>query len=183
MTHRLFPVLETTRLRLRLVVPEDAVVTATLMTPEVSRWVASWPVPFTVAMAQERIATARAQAESGEAISFAVTLRGDGTVLGWAMAHRMPNDPRCGTIGYWLGEAHHRQGYLRELAPALLATAFVWLDLDAVEASAHPENAASFAVMRRCGLRFRREAVIHAPARSRDEAVHIYGIRREECHA
>jgi RimJ/RimL family protein N-acetyltransferase len=33
-------------------------------------------------------------------------------------------------------------------------------DLDRIEASAHPENAASFAVMRACGLTFRREMVV-----------------------
>ena len=33
--------------------------------------------------------------------------------------------------------------------------------------------------MRACGLTFRREAVMHAQARQRDETVHVYGIDRD----
>jgi hypothetical protein len=32
---------------------------------------------------------------------------------------------------------------------------------------------------RSCGLTFRREMVIHAPARSRDELVQVYAVERE----
>ncbi|AWN48031.1 N-acetyltransferase [Methylobacterium terrae] len=173
------PVLDTPRLHLRLVAPEDAEATSALMTQAVSRWLASWPIPFTVAMARERIATARALAAARQALSLAVTARGDGELLGWVMLHRTGDDPRTATLGYWLGEAHHRRGYLREAAAALLPVAVAWLDLDRIEASAHPENAGSFAVMRACGMAFRREAVIHAPARGRDEVVHVHGVERD----
>lgn len=173
------PVLDTPRLRLRLVAPEDAEATSALMSPAVSRWLAMWPVPFTVAMAGERIATARALAEAGQALHLAVTARGDGALLGWIMAHRSRDDPRTATLGYWLGEAHHRRGILREAAVALLPAAFAWLDVDRIESGAQPENAGSFAVMRACGMSFRREAVVHAPARGRDEVVHVYGVERD----
>lgn len=175
MTGRSPPTLDTPRLHLRLVAPEDAEATSAMMTPAVSRWLASWPLPYTVAMARERIATAREQAAAGRALSLAITARGE--LLGWIMLHRTV--PRTAILGYWLGEAHHRRGFLREAAGAVLPAAFDWLDLDRIEASAHPENAASFAVMRACGLTFRREMVIHAPARSRDELVQVYAVERE----
>ena len=38
---------------------EDAVPVSGMMTAAVSRWVASWPVPFTPEMAVERITNAR----------------------------------------------------------------------------------------------------------------------------
>ncbi|TGE02611.1 GNAT family N-acetyltransferase [Methylobacterium nonmethylotrophicum] len=173
------PSLDTPRLHLRLVTPEDAEVTSAMITPAVSRWLGYWPVPFTTAMARDRIATARALAEAGQALSLAVTARGDGELLGWIMLHRTREEPRTATLGYWLGEAHQRRGYLREAAAALLPIAVAWLDLDRIEASAQPENAASVAVMRALGMTFRREAVMHAPARGRDERVHVYGVDRE----
>ncbi|WP_165795528.1 GNAT family N-acetyltransferase [Methylobacterium frigidaeris] len=173
------PTLDTPRLHLRLVAPEDAEATSAMMTPAVSRWLASWPMPFTVAMARERIAMARSLAATGQALSLAVTAHGDGALLGWIMLHRTRDDPRTATLGYWLGEAHHRRGTLREAAAALLPVAAAWLDVDRIEASAHPENAGSFAVMRACGMSFRREAVIHAPSRNRDELVHVYAVERD----
>lgn len=172
------PILDTPRLSLRLVDPDDAEATSALMTPAVSRWLAMWPLPFTVAMARERIAMARALAESGQALSLAVIARDSGELLGWIMLHRTRDDPRTATLGYWLGEAHQRRGTLREAATALLPVVFAWFDLDRIEASAHPDNAGSFAVMRACGMTFRREAVIHAPARGRDERVHVYAVER-----
>ncbi|MCF4129124.1 GNAT family N-acetyltransferase [Methylobacterium sp. SyP6R] len=173
------PTLDTPRLHLRLVALEDAEATSALMTPAVSRWLAFWPLPFTVAMARERIALARDLAEAGQGLSLAVTARDTGEFLGWIMLHRTREDPKTATFGYWLGEAHQRRGYLREAATALLPVAAAWLDVDRIEASAQPENAGSFAVMRACGLVFRREEVIHAPARGRDELVHVYGVERE----
>ncbi|MGX7708289.1 GNAT family N-acetyltransferase [Methylobacterium sp. Gmos1] len=173
------PTLDTPRLHLRLVASEDAEATSAMMTPAVSRWLAFWPLPFTVAMARERIAMAHALTEAGQALSMAVTARDTGELLGWIMLHRTRDDPRTATLGYWLGEAHHRRGILREAADALLPVAAAWLDVDRIEASAHPENAGSFAVMRACGMRFEREAVIHAPARNRDELVHIYAVARD----
>ncbi|WP_053225595.1 GNAT family N-acetyltransferase [Methylobacterium indicum] len=177
MTRGAPPTLDTARLHLRLVALEDAEATSAMMTPAVSRWLAFWPLPYTVAMARERIATAREQAASGQALSLAITARG--VVLGWIMLHRTREAPRTATLGYWLGEAHHRRGYLREAAGAVLPAAFDWFDLDRIQASAHPENAASFAVMRACGMTFRREEVIHAPARNRDEPVHVYAVDRD----
>lgn len=174
------PTLDTPRLSLRLVTPEDAEATSALMTPAVSRWLAMWPLPFTVAMARERIAMARVLAEAGQALSLAVIARGSGEFLGWIMLHRTRDDPRTATLGYWLGEAHHRRGYLREAATALLPVAVAWLDVDRIEASAQPENAGAFAVMRACGMTFRREETIHAPARSRDEFVHVYAVERTD---
>jgi ribosomal-protein-alanine N-acetyltransferase len=179
MTGKPPPTLDTPRLHLRPVAPEDAEATSALMTPAVSRWLASWPLPYTVAMARERIATARALAEAGQALSVAVTARDSGDILGWIMLHRPRDDPRTATLGYWLGEAHQRRGYLREAAHALLPVAAAWLDVDRIEASAHPENAGSFAVMRSCGMTFQGETVIHAPARNRDEPVHVYAVARE----
>ncbi|QRE76056.1 GNAT family N-acetyltransferase [Methylobacterium aquaticum] len=174
------PTLDTPRLHLRLVAPGDAEATSALMTPAVSRWLAMWPLPFTVAMARERIALSRSLAEAGQGLSLAVTARGTGDLLGWIMLHRTRDDPRKATLGYWLGEAHQRRGTLREAAVALLPVAAAWLDVDRIEASAQPENAGSFAVMRACGLTFRREEIIHAPSRNRDELVHVYAVERDD---
>lgn len=51
-----FPAIDTPRLRLRCARAADAPRISGLMTPAIGRWLASWPTPYTQAMARERIA-------------------------------------------------------------------------------------------------------------------------------
>lgn len=50
---------------------------------------------------------------------------------------------QCGTLGYWIGEAHAGQGYMREGLGLLLGFCFDELGLHRVEAACLPSNAAS----------------------------------------
>lgn len=173
-----FQPLETTRLLLRCVDAEDAAATATMMTPEVSRWVAYWPVPFTYAMAVVCIDAACERARRGDALPFAVTEKASGELTGWVMLLRDEDNRRRGSLGYWLGEKHHGKGYMRELAPAALAAGFDLLDLDVIEAAVQPGNAASIAVLRACGMKPTGEGMVYAPARERYELCHFFEIQR-----
>lgn len=170
--------METARLKLRCVRPADAARTSAMMTPAVSRWVASWPMPFTPEMAAERIAAAREAAERGKALPFAVERRSDGVLLGWVGVNRDATDARRGVLGYWLGEDYHGHGYMREAAPAAVAAAFERLDLEVIEAGTQPGNAASLAVLRGCGMAPAGERMVFAPARARDEPCLFYEAAR-----
>lgn len=173
-----FDAVETPRLRLRCVRPEDASPMSGLMTPAVSRWVASWPVPFTPGMAAERIAVARGAAAERRAFPCTIERRSDGALLGWIGVARDAAADRRASLGYWMGEGHHGHGYMREAAPAAVAAAFRWLGVDAIEAAAQPENTASFAVLRGCGMAPVGERVVFAPARRRDELCLVYEVAR-----
>lgn len=169
---------DTPRLRLRCVRLKDAAPLAELMTPAVRRWVASWPVPFTSDMAAERIARMRESARAGRELPFAVERRADGEVLGLVGVGQDRTDSRRGSLGYWVGEAYQGAGVMREAAPAAMAAAFDRLGLDVIEAGAHPENAASFAVMRACGMRPVGEREVFALARGRHERCLFYEVER-----
>lgn len=173
-----FDPVETVRLKLRCVRPGDAEHISAMMTPAISRWVASWPVPFTPEMAAARIAVALRAAETGRALPFVVERRSDGELLGWVSVNRDTVVSRCGVLGYWLGEEHHGCGYMREAASTAMATAFKRLDLAVIEAGAQPGNAASFAVLRACGMILVGERMVFAPARNRDELCLFYEIVR-----
>lgn len=170
----LFESFETERLRLRCVCPDDATPISRMMTPDVSRWLASWPVPFTTDMAIERIASARRAFIEGRALPCAIERRADGVFLGWLGMTRNEAGARRAMLGYWMGEAHHGQGYMREAAPAAMKVAFDRLDLDAIEAAAQPANDASVAVLRGCGMVAAGERMIFASARSRNELCLLY---------
>lgn len=174
----LFESFETARLRLRCVRSDDATSISRMMTPAVSRWLAAWPVPFTTEMAIERIANARQAFMEGRALPCVIERRSDGVLLGWVGVTRREAGARRGMLGYWMGEAHHGQGYMREVAPAVMKTAFDNLDLDVIEAAAQPENEASLAVLRGCGMVASGERMIFASARSRDELCLLYETAR-----
>ncbi len=121
------------------------------MTAEVSRWVAHWPVPFTVAMAEAGIAKAREAATRGDAPPFAVERLGGG-LAGWIMVNRAVATPRLATFGHWFGTAHYGQGFMREAVPPAVAAGFRVPDVDRIEAAVQRGKEASMAVLRRCGF-------------------------------
>jgi ribosomal-protein-alanine N-acetyltransferase len=111
-----FQPLETARLRLRCISPDDAHATSAMMTPEVSRWVAYWPFPFTYEMAVERIESSLKLAHAGDMLPFAVIEKTSDEMIGWVMFNRDTENRRRGYFGYWLGKKHHGKGYMKELA-------------------------------------------------------------------
>ncbi len=174
----LFAPLGTERLRLRCVRLDDAAQISRLMTPAVSRWVSSWPVPFTPEMAAERIVAAREAAEMGKLLPFAIERRFDGVLLGWISVTRDAKDDRRGALGYWLGEEHHGDGYMHEAAAVVMAAGFGRLELEVIEAGAQPGNVAAFAVLRGCGMAPTGGRTVFAPARGHDELCLFYEAAR-----
>ncbi len=174
----LFAPLGTERLRLRWGRPQDAAQVSRLMTSAVSRWLASWPVPFTPEMAAERIAAAHSEAQRGRLLPFVIERRFDGVLLGWISVTRDAKDDRRGALGYWLGEEHHGYGYMREAAAVVVAAGFDRLGLEVIEAGAQPGNVDAFAVLRGCGMAPNGGRMVFAPARGQDELCLFYEAAR-----
>lgn len=131
-----FPAIDTPRLRLRCARAADAPRISELMTPAISRWLASWPMPYTLSMAGERIAAWGALARAGHGMPCVVEVRSEGAVVGWVHALRSREDSTRATMGYWVGEAYQGRGIMREATVALAPAAFAFLGVDTVEAGA-----------------------------------------------
>jgi ribosomal-protein-alanine N-acetyltransferase len=174
------PVLHTARLRLRVVEEHDAPAAARLMTAGISRWLASWPSPLDEAGAAARLRGMRDATMHGQALCLALEPREGGGLMGVVMVVRAKYHPRRGDLGYWLGEPFHPRGYMTEAAAAAVADAFDRLDLDAIEAGAQLENAASLALMRHLGMRPIDERPVWAETRAREERCAYYEITRAE---
>jgi len=58
------------------------------------------------------------------------------------------------TLGYWLGEAYWRNGYMTEAASAALRFAFEELNLNRINVKAAIENTASNATIQKLGFVF-----------------------------
>jgi ribosomal-protein-alanine N-acetyltransferase len=172
--------IDTARLRLRLVDEQDAPAAARLMTPAISRWLASWPSPLDEAGAAARLRRMEEATVQGQALCFAIERRDSGDLIGLVMVVRSKHNAQRGDLGYWLGEAFHHQGYMSEAAAAAVAEAFVRLDLTAIEAGAQPDNVGSLAVMRHLGMRPIDERPVWAEARGREERCVYYAVTRDE---
>lgn len=80
----------------------------------------------------------------------------DGAILGAINLNEIVRGPSQSCyLGYWIGAAHARQGYMTEALPLVLRHGFGALGLHRVEANILPVNRPSIALVKRAG--FRRE--------------------------
>lgn len=59
---------------------------------------------------------------------------------------------QCGTLGYWVGEAHARKGYMTEALHLVIEFCFGHLGLHRIEAACLPHNEPSQRLLRRAGF-------------------------------
>ena len=166
--------IETARLILRLPEVGDAAAFTRLITPEISRWLGSWPVPFDQGRAARKIAESRAAAEADTLLPLVITRAADGEVLGWLSIGRNPDILGRGVVSYWLGDAFHRQGILREAATAAIATARADMGITSLEATCHLDNVASAGALRALGLRPIKDGMLWIEARQTHELVTFF---------
>jgi ribosomal-protein-alanine N-acetyltransferase len=176
-------VVDTPRLRLRPVHEGHAEAIARLMTPALSRWLASWPSPITTTAVAARIASIREAIAAGRTLCFAIERRDDSAMIGWVSVTRSQHDAARGNLGYWLGEPFQQHGYMTEAARATLVAGFARLDLATIEAGAQPDNEASLRIMRKLGMRPIGVRSMWASARGREELCEYYEITRDACTA
>lgn len=109
------------------------------------------PHPYPDRAALEWIAAQAKDRLAGREFTYAVTLAGDGLLVG-AIALR-PGELEQEHVGFWIGRAHWGRGYATAAARAVIALAFRVLDLESVNASHLIRNLASGRVLEKCGLR------------------------------
>jgi ribosomal-protein-alanine N-acetyltransferase len=91
----------------------------------------------------------------GTALPLFLTREADGALLGAITLDNIRRGPaQAGTLGYWVGAPFARQGFMSEAVRAVVAHAFDDLDLSRIESACLPENAASRAVLERCGFKY-----------------------------
>jgi len=146
------PILETDRLNLRAFSADDA--------PDVVRLCGEWeiaettmhiPHPYELPMAEEWIGSHQRTFDDGEAVTFAVTEKETGELLG-AIAINLNKGNRFAEIGYWIGKQYWNHGYATEAAKAVISYGFVELELNRIQARHMTKNPASGRVMEKTGM-------------------------------
>ncbi len=173
-----FPAVVTPRLLLRCVSEHDADSLAALMTERISLRLASWPQAMTPRMALDRIQGAREAAWDGRSVPLVLESRQDGALMGWFAASRTPDAMPTILLTYWLGEAFHGHGLMREAAPAALALALEVLGPCRVRAAVQADNDASLSVVRQLGMHPLGPGRIWCAARGREEDCQWFDLER-----
>ena len=102
-----------------------------------------------------RVQWASRLAAQGTGLPLFMIRRSDQSLLGALTLDNIRRGPAMtGTLGYWIGAPHARQGYMTEAIGAVVAHAFGTLGLSRIEAACLPEHLASRGVLERCGFKF-----------------------------
>jgi ribosomal-protein-alanine N-acetyltransferase len=88
-------------------------------------------------------------------VGFLICRRDDGAIVGVINLNEISRGPaHTAFLGYYAGAAQAGKGYMREALELVQRHAFRELRLHRLEADIQPDNAASIALVRRCGFRF-----------------------------
>lgn len=148
-----FPVLESERLILRRLEPQDAdALHRCMMDPAVSSFTAIRPGKLLFPDRLYRYFEETYQ--SLRDLHFAVECKAEGRLAGLCSLQDWTPDGKKARLGYLLSPAYWNRGYATEAVQSVLAYGFGTLGLARVEARCRADNPASERVLQKCGLRY-----------------------------
>jgi len=121
-----------------------------------TRWEPVWATDHLSRKAfTNRVYWAQRSIGNGSALPLFLVRRADNVLLGAITLDNVRRGPaQAGTLGYWVGSTHARQGYMREAIEAVVHHAFQRLDLSRIEAACLPENTPSRGLLESCGFKY-----------------------------
>lgn len=118
-------------------------------------WEPTWPYDaLTRGAFRRRVRAYHQEMRQGTSYSFLIFQRRDDELLGGVTLSNIRRGvAQTGSLGYWVGAPHARQGYMSEGLAAVLDFSFGHLGLHRVEAACLPSNDASRALLTKMGFR------------------------------
>jgi RimJ/RimL family protein N-acetyltransferase len=175
------PSLETSRLLLRPFEPADAAEVQRLAGEQaIADTTRNIPHPYADGMAEAWIESQERGFAAGRLVNFAITLRGERTLIGSIGLTLDPELRGTAQLGYWVGVPYWNRGYCTEAACAVVDYGFARLGLERIHAHHLVRNPASGRVLAKAGMReegFARE--VPQEGRPPEEVV-LYGISRAD---
>jgi ribosomal-protein-alanine N-acetyltransferase len=117
-------------------------------------WEPKWPQDATKPAAfRRRLHRFNAEWRAGTTHAFLIFSRDTGTLYGGITLSNVRHGvAQCGSVGYWVGAAHARNGVMSEALQLLLNYAFDTLGLHRIEAACLPSNAPSRGLLAKSGF-------------------------------
>lgn len=147
-----FPVLETERLILRRPGPQDRQMTFEIRSnPDTMQYIPR-PLAKTIEDADALIAMMNGFADRNEKINWAITVKGDDTMVGMIGYPNFRPEYYRAEVGYVQHHDYRGKGYTSEALSAVLDYGFHTLGLHSIEAIIRPENIASKSLVMKHGF-------------------------------
>jgi ribosomal-protein-alanine N-acetyltransferase len=147
-----FPNLETERLLLRRIDYDDVdEIFALRSDKEVMKYIPR-PLVNNAEEALVHIAIIDEKIDTNEGINWAITLKGDGKLIGVIGHYRIKPEHFRAEIGYMLLPEYHGKGIISEALKEVVNYGFEVMNLHSVEAIIDPENSASEKVLQKNGF-------------------------------
>ena len=174
------PVLETDRLLLRKMTPDDAeAVFAYASDPETSRYVI-WETHLSVEDSRAFLELVASRCESGGEPEWGIVYKGDHRFVGTCGFVNWEPEHARAELGYVLSREYWGRGLASEAARAMISFGFTVMDLNRIEARCISENAASARVMQKAGMTYegtlRQRELIKGAYRN----MKVYSVLRDE---
>lgn len=171
-----FPTLETSRLILREISPDD--VTSLLMhfgNSEVIKFIEKKPIK-TIQQANEWLRWMGGFFAAKEGLRWSITTKDEGTFLGLGGLHRWNREIHCAQIGCDLLPTHLGHAYGQEAMQKIIEFGWNYMKLNRIEADVVQGNLRSDHVLNKLG--FRKEGVLRQRILKGGKYydVHIYGL-------
>ncbi len=149
-----FPILESGRLMLRQLTPEDAVdFFACQSDPEVFRY-AGRTEETSLESARQMLNILFKRHQEQTLLSWAIVLKESQRLIGRFQMEQWSDENHRATVGYLLGKQYWGNGYATEALCAVIAYLFEQTTVNRIETFAWAENRASTRVMEKGGMRF-----------------------------
>ena len=155
MTHKGTVQLETDRLVLRRFTMDDAeaMLRNWANDPDVTKYL-TWQPHGDIAVTRGVLAEWIAAYEQPESYSWAIEIKYSGELIGSTSVVRHQDDIHMVQIGYCIGKAWWRKGYMSEALTRLVRFFFEEVGVNRIEARHDPRNPNSGKVMQKAGLVF-----------------------------
>jgi RimJ/RimL family protein N-acetyltransferase len=176
------PLLQTERLLLSDILPDDAVRIAVLCNNwRLARWLSRVPYPYELEDAQSFCALVAQTTKSGADLVWGIRLQGEKPLLGVISVTGLHGaEPE---LGYWLGEPFWGNGFMSEAAAAAVDAFFQGCAHRELLSGAFTGNEASLRIQARLGFRTTGGGQRYCLARGEDVEHVFTRLRREEWSA
>jgi RimJ/RimL family protein N-acetyltransferase len=147
------PTIQTERLILRPFEAADAPRVAALCGDrEIAANTLLIPHPYSLGDAESWLAAHPQQFDAGTHVTFAITLRAGGELIG-AVGLTIDRTHDRAELGYWVGREFWNQGYASEASRGAIRHGFAACGVERIFASHFLRNPASGRVLEKCGMR------------------------------
>jgi len=147
-----FPTLQTPRLTLREVTPDDAAVVFKMRSDErVMRYIGR-PLQTDISEAAQLIEVYREGFAQNEGVTWAICLREQPTLIGTITFWKMDKVNHRAEIGYSLNADYWRRGIMDEAMIATIEYCFKTLNFHSIEAGTDPDNEGSGRILEKHGF-------------------------------